>query len=255
MRQTIIQELDKIEKRHAVKIILASESGSRAWGFPSSDSDYDVRFIYVNRPEWYMTIGNKKDVIELPVDEVLDINGWDLKKALQLMKKSSVPLMEWLSSPIQYRTLPHLLQYLTALSQRAFMPETACHHYLSMARKYAKALDNDKNAKLKTIMYAVRALLCCEWIIRHRSHPPMHISDVFAGIEVASMFKDEVNTLIGIKKKHPETYKAARPEAIERYISEKIAMLPEKIPKNPERPSLDVFDDVFLSIVTKSFSA
>jgi predicted nucleotidyltransferase len=85
MEQTIIQMLNHIKKEHDVKIILASESGSRAWGFPSSDSDYDVRFIYAHQTDWYLSIGNKKDVIELPVDKVLDVNGWDLKKALQLM--------------------------------------------------------------------------------------------------------------------------------------------------------------------------
>jgi predicted nucleotidyltransferase len=98
MQDKIISELDSIEKTRDVKIILASESGSRAWGFPSNDSDYDVRFIYVNKKDWYLTIAERRDVIELPVDGVLDINGWDLRKSLQLMKKSNSPLLEWLSS-------------------------------------------------------------------------------------------------------------------------------------------------------------
>ena len=90
MNEIIVKALDRIEKDHNVKIILASESGSRAWGFPSNDSDYDVRFIYVNKKEWYLSIADKRDVIELPVDDVLDVNGWDLKKSLQLMRKSNL---------------------------------------------------------------------------------------------------------------------------------------------------------------------
>lgn len=251
MKQRIIQALEDIEKENGVKIILASESGSRAWGFPSKDSDYDVRFIYVNMPNWYLTISNKRDVIELPVDEILDINGWDLKKALQLMRKSNSPLMEWLSSPIKYRVLPQACDRLSALSKLAFMPETSCHHYLSMARKSLEKLNGDNQAELKTYMYAVRPMLCCEWITQHLSQPPMHISDLLAALEVERPFKAEVIELIDIKKEHSEKYKVERSEFLDSYINNKIEMLHEQIPKNPPRPSLDLFDDVFRGTITE----
>ncbi len=102
MKQKIIDQLSSIEKEYSVTIILACESGSRAWGFPSSDSDFDVRFIYVNKKDWYLSIADKRDFIEIPIDDALDINGWELRKSLQLMRKSNSPLLEWLSSPIQY---------------------------------------------------------------------------------------------------------------------------------------------------------
>lgn len=251
MKQKIIQELDKIEKKHTVRIILAIESGSRAWGFPSNDSDYDVRFIYVNNPEWYLTIGNKRDVIELPVDQILDINGWDLKKALQLLRKSNSPLMEWLSSPIKYRVLPHAYEKLSGLSRLAFLPETSCHHYLSMARKSVEKLNGDKKAKLKTYMYAIRPMLCCEWIIQHLSQPPMHISDLLTELDVDKSFKDNVNELIDIKKGHSEKYRLERSELLDSYIDNKLATLQEKIPKNPTGPGLELFDDVFRKIITE----
>ena len=104
MRQIILRELANLEKEHQVKILFACESGSRAWGFPSQDSDYDVRFIYLHPQDWYLSIEveRKRDVIELPISDDLDITGWDLRKALQLFKKTNPPLLEWLGSPIIY---------------------------------------------------------------------------------------------------------------------------------------------------------
>ena len=95
--------LKEIEARHGVAILYACESGSRGWGFASQDSDYDVRFIYQNPRNWYLSIDEKRDVIELPINDELDINGWDLRKALRLLRKSNPALFEWLSSPIVYR--------------------------------------------------------------------------------------------------------------------------------------------------------
>src|SRR4029078_9708652 len=102
MREKIELELERIEKENDVKILFAVESGSRAWGFPSKDSDYDVRFIYVHKKDWYLSIDQKRDVIELPINNLLDINGWELRKALKLFRKSNPPLMEWLHSGIVY---------------------------------------------------------------------------------------------------------------------------------------------------------
>ena len=102
--QNEIQEnLDAIEKTYQVKILLAVESGSRAWGFASPDSDYDVRFIYVHRPEEYLRVDTLKDVIEWQLDEVLDINGWDIRKVLLAFGKGNPNVMEWANSPIIYR--------------------------------------------------------------------------------------------------------------------------------------------------------
>src|SRR6188768_2678862 len=102
MNDIIVAKLKEVERQYQVKILYACESGSRAWGFASPDSDFDARFIYVHKKEHYLSIEEQRDVIELPIDEVLDINGWELKKALRLFKKSNGPLYEWLQSPIVY---------------------------------------------------------------------------------------------------------------------------------------------------------
>lgn len=102
MQDIILDKLSAIEKENNIKILYAIESGSRGWGFASKDSDYDVRFIYTHPTDWYLSIEDKKDFIEVPIDDLLDINGWDIRKSLQQYKKSNPTLMEWLSSPIVY---------------------------------------------------------------------------------------------------------------------------------------------------------
>jgi len=98
----IMSELRSIETREDVRILFAIESGSRAWGFASPDSDFDVRFVYVRRQDWYLSLTPGRDVIELPLVGDDDINGWDIRKALNLALKPNPVLLEWLSSPVQY---------------------------------------------------------------------------------------------------------------------------------------------------------
>lgn len=100
----INEKLDEIEEKENVRILHAIESGSRAWGFASPDSDYDVRFIYARRREDYLRLDEPRDVIEWQLDDVLDINGWDLKKALKQFARGNATLFEWSGSPIVYRT-------------------------------------------------------------------------------------------------------------------------------------------------------
>ena len=103
MKALILQRLQEIELKYDVKILIAVESGSRAWGFASKDSDYDVRFVYVHRKEWYLTLTEGRDVIEeLDSNGVMDFAGCDLKKALLLMGKGICAFAEWLNSPTIY---------------------------------------------------------------------------------------------------------------------------------------------------------
>lgn len=134
MRERIANEIDAIERIHHVRILYACESGSRAWGFASQDSDYDVRFIYMHDTAWYLRLGETRDVIEWALDEVLDINGWDLSKALRLMRASNPTVVEWLNSPIVYRERDEFTS-VRNLVDSAFSPRPIIYHYLNMARK------------------------------------------------------------------------------------------------------------------------
>lgn len=134
MKDTIRSRLDAIQASENVCIVYACESGSRAWGFPSADSDYDVRFLYVRPAEWYLSIDEKRDVIERPFEGGLDINGWDLKKALRLFRKSNPPLLEWLGSPIVYLEKYPVAARMRELARVSYSPSACQYHYLHMAR-------------------------------------------------------------------------------------------------------------------------
>lgn len=132
MREKIQEQLRRIEEAENIKILLSVESGSRAWGFASPDSDYDVRFIYIRRLEDYLRLDTNRDVIELPIDDVLDINGWDLQKTLRLLHKSNPTLFEWFSSPIVYQKT-EFADKVRDLMMHYFSSKKTLYHYVSMA--------------------------------------------------------------------------------------------------------------------------
>lgn len=195
----IQEELDRIEKTRDVEIIHAIESGSRAWGFASPDSDYDVRFVYAHKRDWYLSVFAKKDVIERPCDEVLDISGWDLKKACGLLKKSNGALLEWIQSPIVYRQVPEKYELLKELANCCFRVAPLFFHYRAMFKSsFLKIQETDK-AKLKTYLYALRPAFCCDWLLKKRTMPPVEFFKLAEFIFQANEngeFEQELNVLL-----------------------------------------------------------
>lgn len=166
MEERIKESLAEIERGEGVRVVYACESGSRAWGFPSADSDYDVRFIYVRPAEWYLSVDLewKRDVIERPITDELDVSGWDLRKALMLLKKSNPPLLEWLGSPIVYREETRVAERLRGLLPHYYSPVACLHHYLHMARgNYRDYLKGD-TVRVKKYFYVLRPVLAIKWI-------------------------------------------------------------------------------------------
>jgi len=137
MRERVLEELNRIERHHNVRILLAVESGSRAWGFASPDSDYDVRYIYAHDRDWYLSVFEHRDVIEEMLSDRLDINGWDLRKSLRLFSKCNLALNEWLGSPIIYSEAPGFRDRFVKMIPRYFNSIGAMHHYRSMADRTA----------------------------------------------------------------------------------------------------------------------
>jgi predicted nucleotidyltransferase len=177
MTELIQQEITNIEQKNQVQVLYACESGSRAWGFASPDSDYDVRFIYMQPRENYLSIRERKDVIELPINQDLDINGWDIRKALQLFLKSNGPLYEWLQSPIVYKEETGFAEELRRLMPDYFSLRAGCHHYYSMARN---SFENDLQSdlvKLKKYFYSLRPALACMWKFAHLSLTSKHCNE------------------------------------------------------------------------------
>jgi predicted nucleotidyltransferase len=219
IRQKIVQNLMTIEDDFDVNILLAIESGSRAWGFPSLDSDYDVRFIY-NRPiQQYLTVFEDKDVIEVPIDDSLDISGWGLRKTLGLIVKSNAVVLEWLSSPIQYHraTATHQKLYDLARSS-ADLTKLAYHHDHLARPKYEEVCNSDDKVRLKTYFYALRSILSLDWIRRFQEPPPMDLPALMVGLDLPSSLRDPILDLKAIKAAADETKTSKRVFAIDQYI-------------------------------------
>ena len=161
----IVEHLTKIEEEYDVIVLQAIESGSRAWGFPSPDSDYDVRFIYAHPKDWYLQLSEERDVIELPINDELDIAGWDLRKALNLANKGNAVVQEWMISPIVYQQSASYAS-LSALIGSAFNPIATYHHYRSMAKKAYADIEQSEQKKLKRFFYFARATLSAKWIVK-----------------------------------------------------------------------------------------
>ena len=190
-----------MERERRVTIPYAVESGSRAWGFASPDSDFDVRFIYVRPLEEYLRIRPLRDVIELPLTPVLDINGWDLPKALNLFRASNPPLLEWLQSPIIYLESGSLATELRELSKIYFSPRRMTYHYLSMAnRSWLDHIEGRTEAKPKKLLYVLRPLFCILWLEQRNTPPPTSIHDMLNHVEIPEEARVGVAELIESKK-------------------------------------------------------
>lgn len=168
IKAAVIEKLAAVEREHHVRVVYCCESGSRAWGFASTDSDYDVRFIYARHPDWYLSVDleDQRDVIDSQLDAVWDINGWDLRKALQLLRKSNPPLFEWLQSPIVYREITPVAASLRSLLPLYFSPPASMYHYLHMTQGNFKDHLHGESVWVKKCFYALRPLLACRWIER-----------------------------------------------------------------------------------------
>jgi uncharacterized protein len=196
MYKEIMDKLDLIQKKNNIKILYAVESGSRGWGFASKDSDYDVRFIYIHPTDWYLSVEEKIDFIEVPINDLLDINGWDLRKALLQYKKSNPTFMEWLSSPIVYMENVNTAQKLRYLLVDYFSPVHTLYHYLHIARnKYEEVMSTDQ-VKIKRYFYILRPILACMWIEKNNTMPPMEFSKLIADQQLDLSLVSEIQKLL-----------------------------------------------------------
>jgi predicted nucleotidyltransferase len=245
LKEKIIEEIKKIEEQYNVKVCYAVESGSRAWGFPSKDSDYDVRFIYVHQKDWYLSIEQKRDVIELPINNLLDINGWELRKALRLFNKSNPPLMEWLHSEIVYYQAFSLVEKMKTIQDQLFLPQSALYHYLNMAKgNYRDYLQGD-HVKIKKYFYVLRPILACNWIERYNSIPPIKFQELVDVILENGLIKQEILTLLKRKIIGDELNLEPKLTVVNDYVEKEISRMEDyaktlTISKKDLTPQLDI---------------
>ncbi|MBQ2955210.1 MAG: nucleotidyltransferase domain-containing protein [Clostridia bacterium] len=198
MTETIVKKLHEIEQANNIRIIYAVESGSRAWGFASPDSDYDVRYIYVRTAEDYLTVDERRDTIEGPLDDVLDFSGWDVRKALALLRKTNPSLMEWINSPIVYlRTKEWDL--FEAAAPACFDVQANLHHYLSMSLRNSNLYLKRDQVSIKKYLYVLRPILCGRWLEQYSAMPPVLFSDLCEKV-LPDKLKPATDELLLLKK-------------------------------------------------------
>jgi uncharacterized protein len=245
VRARFCAALDRIQAEQGVTVLYACESGSRAWGFASPDSDYDVRFIYAHRRDWYLSVFERRDVIELPLEGDEDVNGWDLRKALRLLAKSNPVLLEWLQSPLVYRADARFHAGLLELASRFYSP-TACHyHYFHMARKNFREHLGEEQVKLKKYFYVLRPVLACRWIERGLGMPPMEFMRLVETLLPQDGLREAIVELRRRKMAEPELGTAPHVPVILEYLRSELLRLeqlaPVGLPRVSANPALDEF--------------
>jgi hypothetical protein len=198
---------------------------SRAWGFASADSDYDVRFLYLRPRSFYLAIDieDQRDVIERPIEGVWDVNGWDLRKALRLMRRSNPPLLEWLRSPIVYREASSMAARLRLLSAQHFRADAAMHHYLHMARGNFREYLRGPEVWRKKYFYVLRPLLACRWIERDLGPVPMEIARLVEVVATEAPLRGAIHRLLDEKRAGAELDRGPRIEVLSRFIEDELA--------------------------------
>lgn len=198
MTRKIQAKLKEIEEKEHIKILLAVESGSRAWGFASPDSDYDVRFIYVRPVKEYLHLNEQQDFIEWQLDEVLDINGWDLNKTLIQFRKGNATLFEWSNSPVVYKKDP-TWDTIYATAKNFFSAKASLYHYYGTARNTFDGYLQGEQVKYKKYFYALRPLLACKYIEMYNCPPPVLFNDLLQ-MELSTDLREGIDYLLELKK-------------------------------------------------------
>lgn len=258
MDATIVAQIDErlrgVEREHDVVIPWAIESGSRAWGFPSPDSDYDCRFLYLRRPDAYLSLWPARDVIETPLDEIFDVNGWDLAKAIRLLVRGNAVIAEWLRSPIVYTGDASFRASLLELAEEVSDRVLLTRHYLHVGRRQWSGDTDD--VSLKKIFYALRPAATLLWL---RSHPqsmlaPMNLTQLLAECEVPDAVLQQTAELTSLKSVTSEMGRGALPPAIGAFVTaefERAEIDVEGAELAPRATAMSLADAYFRSALTR----
>ena len=254
MREEIEKEFARIEKQHDIQILYAVESGSRAWGFASTDSDWDVRYLYIEKLDWYLKIDeNKKDTREKILPNDLDLSGWELKKALRLFRKSNPPMLEWLRSSIIYKEKFGVAEKLRDLSEKHFNPKSCMFHYLSMAKGNFKEFLQRDIVKTKKYFYVLRPVLACDWMKNEGTFPPIEFDILVSSQVKDEIIKKEIAVLLKRKIAGDELKQEPQNEILNEFLEEKINFYTEyanEVEPN-EKPPTVLLDELFKETLFK----
>lgn len=248
IKDDILQRLRNAEAEHGVRVLLAVESGSRAWGFSSPNSDYDARFIYVHPRDWYLSVGleEQRDVIEYPIVDDIDINGWDLRKALRLFWKSNPAFIEWIQSPIVYREDGPFATLAREAMAAVYSCQKGIYHYRSMARTNYRSYLRADLVPLKKYFYVLRPLLAVRWLERHQQAAPIAFEKLLSVAPADPALHADIQTLLQIKRAAPEMGLEPQVASIHAFIESELERLEAiTLPNEPMMGQLDCFNTIF----------
>ncbi|MBI2297384.1 MAG: nucleotidyltransferase domain-containing protein [Armatimonadetes bacterium] len=249
MDGTIRAELAAIAESEGVRLLYAVESGSRAWGFASTDSDWDARFLYVRPRDWYLSVDleHRRDVIERPVSDALDINGWDLRKALKLLRKSNPPLLEWLHSPVVYLAEAEVVERLREQAEVYYSPVAGWYHYLHMAEGNYREYLRGETVRVKKYLYVLRPLLAARWLERHGTPAPVEFARLVADDPEPAdgPVKAAVAELLARKIAGEELDRGPSSPVLNAFIESELERLREARPTPPRVPGNEPLNELF----------
>jgi len=249
MTEKIIKHIEQLEKEQNINILLAVESGSRAWGCPSPDSDYDVRIIFKRPKSQYLEIDDKPDTIDYFHRELLDINGWDIKKAFKLIRKSNATPFEWAQSPIVYKEVDGFRNIILDLCKSYFQPRHTVNHYKGIAKNSYLTNDLDGKIKLKKLFYVLRPVMAAKWIIENNEIPPMDIPSLLPIIKNESI-SSHIDELLAIKSAANESYVYQPEPLITKYILAQFEYINSaQITDSDMLPNSDLLNQTFLNLI------
>jgi predicted nucleotidyltransferase len=223
VRARIQATLRDIAQTHQVQILYACESGSRAWEFASPDSDFDVRFIYARPAAAYLELDSPRDVIERPLTDDLDINGWDIFKALRLLRKGNPPLLEWLASPIIYLETPIVAQ-IRDLARQIHTAPAIFYHYRQMAHgNYHQHIEHQSTVLLKKYLYVLRPVIALCFLEEHQTFPPTSFLQALSQVTVPDPVRAEIAALLTAKQAASELGTGAAKPTLNAFLENHLA--------------------------------
>lgn len=250
-RTEIEARLDRIADDDGIRYLMAVESGSRAWGFPSPDSDYDVRFVYVRPWQDYVTLRPLRDVIERPIVDDFDVNGWDIRKALGLLLKHNAVVAEWLNSPIRYLPDDSAVSRLATLADQFFDPRGYALHYASLGMNNVKRWpENAERISAKRYFYALRPALCVKALrLYPERRPPMRLQDLIEIVDLPISITQEIEHLVELKARNRETAGTHRSRSIEALIVDELGRANEIAPRLSNDAFLNEANSLFRDVI------
>lgn len=227
IREEILRRLIATKKEHNVRILLAIESGSRAWGFESPNSDYDVRFIYAHPEDWYVAVDleDKRDVIEYKIVDDIDLNGWDVRKALKLYGKSNPAFVEWIQSPIIYIEEGGFAQAARAMLPSIYSCKKGIYHYRSMAKTNYRGYLKTDMVPLKKYFYVLRPLLAIRWLEKYAEAAPIEFEKVLEMVSGDESLTNDIRVLLDKKKASLEKQLLPSVESLNKFIESELERL------------------------------